>query len=132
VRAIHGVGAEAGLALNPVTPLHPYCGLLAEVDTVLIMSIEPGFGGQKFIDFTLDKIREARKMIDDLPRLGHREPRVWLQVDGGVDADTIARCAEAGADSFVAGSAVYCSDDPAAAVRGLRGKADSQAPTKEK
>lgn len=132
VRAIHDIGSEAGLALNPVTPLDPYYGLLAEVDTVLIMSIEPGFGGQKFIDFTLDKIRQAREMIDALSKSARREARVWLQVDGGVDDDTIARCAEAGADSFVAGSAVYRSDDPAAAVRGLRDKADRQTPVKEK
>jgi ribulose-phosphate 3-epimerase len=124
LRAIHAAGAEAGLALNPATPLQPYSGLLAEADTLLIMSIEPGFGSQKFLDFTLEKIRQAREMIDDLCGSYYRATPLWLQVDGGVNDNTIARCAGAGADSFVAGSAVYCSDDPAAAVRALREKAD--------
>ncbi len=124
LRAIHAAGGEAGLALNPVTPLEPYSGLLAEADTLLIMSIEPGFGSQKFLDFTLEKIRQAREMIDDLYRSGRRDTPLWLQVDGGVNDRTIASCAEAGADSFVAGSAVYGTDDPAAAVRALRVQAD--------
>lgn len=124
LRDIRAAGAEAGLALNPATPLEPYIGLLAEVDTLLIMSIEPGFGSQKFIDFTLEKVRRAREIIDDLYKSGRRTSRLWLQVDGGVNDSTIARCAGAGADSFVAGSAVYRSDDPAAAVRDLREKAD--------
>ncbi|MFI6686820.1 ribulose-phosphate 3-epimerase [Streptomyces sp. NPDC050485] len=123
LRAIRAAGAQAGLALNPATPLQPYEGLLAEVDTLLIMTVEPGFGSQKFLEFTLDKIRQARALIDNLCRFGGRDVPLWLQVDGGVNETTIARCAEAGADSFVAGSAVYASDDPGAAVRALRARA---------
>lgn len=123
LRAIRAAGAQAGLALNPATSLQPYEGLLAEVDTLLIMTVEPGFGSQKFLEFTLDKVRRARALIDNLCRFGGRDIPLWLQVDGGVNETTIARCAEAGADSFVAGSAVYAGDDPGAAVRALRARA---------
>ena len=81
---------------------------------LLVMTVEPGFGGQEFLDGCLPKIRRARELLDA------RGGDVWLQVDGGVGADTIERCAEAGADMFVAGSAVFGADDPAAAVDGLR------------
>ena len=86
--------------------------MLDEVDMVLLMTVEPGFGGQKFLDLVLPKIRRTRELLGDRP--------IWLQVDGGVSAETIERCAEAGADTFVAGSAVYNSDDPDAMVNQLR------------
>ncbi|GAA3146408.1 hypothetical protein GCM10020001_081990 [Nonomuraea salmonea] len=85
---------------------------------LLLMTVEPGFGGQKFLDVVLPKVRRARELVT---RYGGR---VWLQVDGGVDADTIGRCAEAGADVFVAGSAVYGASDPVAAIDELRAAAD--------
>ena len=114
LRAIRAAGARAGLAINPGTAVEPYAGLLPEVDMLLLMTVEPGFGGQGFLDLVLPKLRQARDLI---ARYGGS---VWLQVDGGVDAETIERCAEAGADVFVAGSAVYGADDPAAAVQALR------------
>ncbi|MFI5690078.1 ribulose-phosphate 3-epimerase [Streptomyces sp. NPDC051636] len=125
LRSIRAAGAQAGLALNPATPLQPYEGLLAEADTLLIMTVEPGFGSQRFLDFTLDKVRQARRLIDQLRRFGGRDIPLWLQVDGGINESTIERCAEAGADSFVAGSAVYARTDPGAAVRALRQRADA-------
>ena len=118
LRAIRAAGARAGLAINPGTAVEPYAGLLPEVDMLLLMTVEPGFGGQGFLDLVLPKLRQARDLIT---RYGGS---VWLQVDGGVDAETIERCAEAGADVFVAGSAVYGADDPAAAVRALRQHAE--------
>lgn len=117
LRAIRAAGARAGLGLNPATAVEPYEGLLGEIDMLLLMTVEPGFGGQKFLDVVLPKIRRARELIK-----GHGLP-VWLQVDGGVSAETIERCAEAGADVFVAGNAVYGSDDPGAAVQALRAQA---------
>ena len=112
-RALRAAGARAGMALKPATPVEPYLDLLPELDMLLVMTVEPGFGGQGFLDVVLPKLRrcaEALRGRDDLD--------VWLQVDGGVSAETIERCAEAGADVFVAGSAVYGADDPAAAVAG--------------
>ena len=111
-RALRKEGARAGMALKPATPVEPYLDLLPELDMLLLMTVEPGFGGQSFLDVVLPKIRRARRAIGDLD--------LWLQVDGGVAADTIEACAEAGADVFVAGSAVYGKDDPAAAVEALR------------
>jgi ribulose-phosphate 3-epimerase len=119
LRAIRAAGARAGLGINPSTPVEPYEDLLPELDMLLLMTVEPGFGGQKFLDLVLWKIRRARAM---LAAGGHRE--IWLQVDGGVSAETIERCAEAGADVFVAGSAVYGAQDPAQAARALRGQAE--------
>jgi ribulose-phosphate 3-epimerase len=116
-RALRAAGARAGLALKPATPIEAYADLLPEIDTVLIMSVEPGFGGQTFLDIVLPKVRRARELVRD------GEHSVWIQMDGGVDEDTIARCAEAGADVFVAGSSVYGTDDPADAVRKLRDRA---------
>jgi ribulose-phosphate 3-epimerase len=118
LRAIRAAGARAGLAVNPGTPVEPYEDLLPEVDMLLLMTVEPGFGGQGFLDIVLPKLRRARAMV------GARGGHVWLQVDGGVSAATIERCAEAGADVFVAGSAVYGAEDPAEAVRGLRAQAE--------
>jgi ribulose-phosphate 3-epimerase len=117
LRAIRAAGARAGLAINPGTPVQPYEDLLPELDMLLLMTVEPGFGGQKFLDIVLPKLRRARAMV------GAHGGAVWLQVDGGVDAETIERCADAGADVFVAGSAVYSADDPAQAVRALREQA---------
>ena len=117
-RSLRSAGARAGMALKPATPVEPYLDLLPELDMLLVMTVEPGFGGQGFLDVVLPKLRrcaEALRGRDDLD--------VWLQVDGGVSAETIERCAEAGADVFVAGSAVYGADDPAAAVRALRDRA---------
>jgi len=117
-RALRSAGARAGLALKPATPVEPYADLLPELDMVLLMTVEPGFGGQQFLDVVLPKIRRARELVRD------GEHAVWVQVDGGVDDDTIGRCAEAGADVFVAGSAVYGADNPADAVRRLRARAE--------
>ena len=118
LRAIRAAGARAGLAVNPGTPVEPYADLLPEVDMLLLMTVEPGFGGQRFLDIVLPKLRRARAMI------AARGGAIWLQVDGGVSEETIERCAEAGADVFVAGSAVYGADDPAEAVRALRAQAE--------
>jgi ribulose-phosphate 3-epimerase len=116
LRAIRAAGARRGLALNPGTAIEPYEDLLGEVDMVLLMTVEPGFGGQQFLDMVLPKVRRTRAL------LAGRE--VWLQVDGGVSDETIERCAEAGADVFVAGSAVYGAQDPARAARDLRAQAE--------
>src|SRR6187200_3242448 len=107
------------MALKPATPIDPYEDLLAELDMVLIMTVEPGFGGQKFLDLCLPKIRRARELISAAGL------EVWLQVDGGVSLETVERCADAGADVFVAGSAVFSADDPDAMVAQLRSLADS-------
>jgi ribulose-phosphate 3-epimerase len=118
LRAIRAAGARAGLAVNPGTPVEVTADLLTEVDMLLLMTVEPGFGGQHFLDMVLPKLRRARSMVQ------HHGAAVWLQVDGGVGEETIERCAEAGADVFVAGSAVYDSDDPARAVQALRARAE--------
>jgi ribulose-phosphate 3-epimerase len=120
-RELRRLGARAGLALRPATPIEPYVDLLAEVDLVLVMTVEPGFGGQKFLDVVLPKIRRTREAIK---RSG---TRIGLQVDGGVSLKTIERCAQAGADVFVAGSAVYSAQDPDAMVRALRTAAERAA-----
>ncbi|MFG2192168.1 ribulose-phosphate 3-epimerase [Streptomyces sp. NPDC048639] len=116
-REIRAKGARASMALKPATPIEPFEDLLSELDMILVMTVEPGFGGQEFLDIMLPKIRRTRELI------AKHGLEMWLQVDGGVSADTIERCAEAGADVFVAGSAVYGTDDPAAAVRSLRAQA---------
>jgi ribulose-phosphate 3-epimerase len=121
LRNIRAAGARAGIAFNPSTAIDPYEDLLPEIDMMLLMTIEPGFGGQDFMDLVLPKIRRARAAIDDFGG------EIWLQVDGGVSEHTIERCAEAGADMFVAGTAVYGSDDPAAAVKMLRDLAEAAA-----
>jgi ribulose-phosphate 3-epimerase len=120
-RDIRAAGARAGMALKPATSLSPYAELLADLDVLLIMTVEPGFGGQTFLADMLAKVRQARELA------GARDLALWVQVDGGVDADTISRCAEAGADVFVAGSAVYDGRDPDAAVRRLRAVAERAA-----
>ncbi|NLC97512.1 MAG: ribulose-phosphate 3-epimerase [Actinomycetales bacterium] len=118
-RELRSMGARASMALKPATPIEPYEDMLPELDMVLIMTVEPGFGGQKFLDVCLPKIRRTRAMLD---KVGGD---IWLQVDGGVSLETIERCAEAGADTFVAGSAVYGADDPSQMVEDLRSRAVS-------
>jgi ribulose-phosphate 3-epimerase len=113
-RELRQHGARAGMAIKPSTAVEPYLDMLGDLDLLLLMTVEPGFGGQSFLDEVLPKIRRAREALD-----GSGVP-VALQVDGGITADTILRAAEAGADVFVAGSAVYGADDPAAAIDGLR------------
>jgi len=121
-RELRGLGARAGMGLKPATPIEPYEDLLPELDMILVMTVEPGFGGQKFLDVCLPKIRRTRAL------LGKHGGDIWLQVDGGVTAESIQRCAEAGADVFVAGSAVFGADDPDAAVEQLRTLAESSSP----
>ena len=116
-RELRALGARASMALKPATPIEPYADLLPELDMVLVMTVEPGFGGQKFLDVCVPKIRRTRELIDATGG------EIWLQVDGGVSLETIERCAEAGADTFVAGSAVFGADDPEAMVRALRDRA---------
>ena len=112
LRAIRLEGARAGLALKPGTSLDLYSELIDDVDMFLIMTVEPGFGGQKFMDSMMDKVRSARKLIGDRA--------IWLQVDGGISLETIEIARDAGADTFVAGSAVFNSPDPAEMVTRLR------------
>jgi ribulose-phosphate 3-epimerase len=113
-RNLRSAGARAGLSVKPTTPLEPYVELLRHYDTLLVMSVEPGFGGQEFIPAVLDKVRTARRLVDT----GHLT--LLVEIDGGINADTIEAAAEAGVDCFVAGSAVYGADDPARAVQALR------------
>ncbi|HWM01624.1 MAG TPA: ribulose-phosphate 3-epimerase [Actinophytocola sp.] len=110
---LRAAGAKAGLSVKPGTPLEPYLDLLAHFDTLLVMSVEPGFGGQDFMPAVLDKVRLAKRRGLD----------VLVEIDGGINADTIEQAAQAGVDCFVAGSAVYGADDPAAAVAALREQA---------
>ncbi len=113
-RELRKAGARASMALKPATPVEPYEDLLPELDMLLVMTVEPGFGGQSFLDLCLPKIRAARALLDK------HGLETWLQVDGGISLETIERCAEAGADVFVAGSAVYSADDPETMVSSLR------------
>jgi ribulose-phosphate 3-epimerase len=109
-------GCKAGLVLNPATPLSCLDHTLDKLDLVLLMSVNPGFGGQQFIRAVLPKIAEVRKRIDRLGR------DIWLEVDGGVKADNIAEIAKAGADTFVAGSAIFGAKDYAATIRDMRAR----------
>jgi ribulose-phosphate 3-epimerase len=120
-RAIRSAGALVGLALKPATPLDPYLELLREFDTLLVMTVEPGFGGQEFMAEVLPKVREARRRVQS----GHL--KLFIEVDGGINAETIVAAAEAGADVFVAGSAVYGRDDRPAAIDALRASASAAA-----
>jgi ribulose-phosphate 3-epimerase len=108
-------GCKAGLVFNPATPLGYLDHVMDKVDLILLMSVNPGFGGQSFIPSALDKLREARRRI----RASGRD--IWLEVDGGVKAENIGRIAEAGADTFVAGSAIFGEKDRAAAMARMRG-----------
>ncbi len=116
---LRAAGAKAGLSLKPGTPLEDWVEVLRHYDTLLIMTVEPGFGGQEFMADMLEKVRRARHMVDT----GHLE--LVIEVDGGINPSTIERAAEAGADCFVAGSAVFGADDPAAAIARLRERAQS-------
>jgi ribulose-phosphate 3-epimerase len=116
-RDIRAAGALAGLALKPGTPLEDYVDVLPDFDTLLVMTVEPGFGGQKFIADVLPKVTRARELTRTGP------VQLFVEVDGGINADTIEQAAAAGADVFVAGSAVYGADDPAKAIAGLRAQA---------
>jgi ribulose-phosphate 3-epimerase len=119
---LRAAGALAGLSIKPGTPLEPHVETLRHYDTLLVMSVEPGFGGQSFIPEVLDKVRTARRLVDT----GHL--RLLLEIDGGINADTIEAAAEAGIDCFVAGSAVYGADDPARAVAALRDRVRAVTP----
>ncbi len=114
LQLIHGEGCKAGLVFNPATPLDYLHWVIDKVDMVLLMSVNPGFGGQKFIPYVLDKLREARKIIDASGR------DIRLEVDGGVKIDNIRSIAEAGADTFVAGSAIFGTDDYKATIATMR------------
>nr|WP_309130368.1 ribulose-phosphate 3-epimerase [Brevibacterium sp.] len=113
-REIRRLGAKSSLALKPATPIEPFVDLLGEFDQILIMTVEPGFGGQKFLDVCLPKIRRTREAISASGL------EIKLQVDGGVSKDTVTRCVEAGADVLVAGSAVYGAEDAGTAIAELR------------
>ncbi|MCA0143425.1 ribulose-phosphate 3-epimerase [Blastococcus sp. LR1] len=121
-RDIRAAGALAGLAIKPGTPLEDHLELLRDFDTLLVMSVEPGFGGQSFIADVLPKVREARRLVDS------GELKLIVEIDGGINADTIEQAAEAGVDMFVAGSAVYGARDPAAAIAALRAQAAAARP----
>jgi ribulose-phosphate 3-epimerase len=112
LRAIRKIGARSGLALKPATQIEDYVDFIDDVDMFLIMTVEPGFGGQKFMTDMMSKVSRTRAIIGSRP--------IWLQVDGGVSLETIEIAADAGADTFVAGSAVFNAQDPAAMVTALR------------
>jgi ribulose-phosphate 3-epimerase len=111
---IRDEGCKSGLVFNPATPLNWLEYVIDKIDMVLLMSVNPGFGGQKFIPSTLDKLREARRMIDDSGL------DIRLEIDGGVKVDNIGEIAAAGADTFVAGSAIFGSDDYAATISAMK------------
>jgi ribulose-phosphate 3-epimerase len=113
---IRELGCMAGVALNPATPLNAVCEIIPEIDVLLIMSVNPGFGGQKFISYVVDKIRRARLMLDE------EGSRAALEVDGGVSRETIQEIWSAGADTFVAGNAVFSAVDPKSEIGALRGR----------
>jgi ribulose-phosphate 3-epimerase len=121
-RDVRAAGALAGLSVKPGTALEPYLDMLREFDTLLVMTVEPGFGGQDFMADMLAKVRLARSHV----AAGHL--RLYVEVDGGITADTIEQAAEAGADVFVAGTAVYGADDPGKAVEALRVRARAAMP----
>ncbi|GAB2683233.1 ribulose-phosphate 3-epimerase [Saccharopolyspora gloriosae] len=114
---LRAAGAKAGLSIKPGTPFDQYVEVLKHYDTLLVMSVEPGFGGQKFITEVLEKARAARNLVDT----GHLN--LIVEIDGGINTATIEQAAEAGVDCFVAGSAVYGAEDPARAIEALRSQA---------
>jgi len=115
LKGIRSGGARAALAVKPNTSIEDYIDVVDDVDMFLIMTVEPGFGGQKFMQPMMEKVRATRKIIGNRP--------IWLQVDGGISLETIEIAREAGADTFVAGSAVFNADDPAEMIIALREKA---------
>jgi ribulose-phosphate 3-epimerase len=118
LRAVRAEGARAGLALKPGSSIADYADCVDDVDMFLIMTVEPGFGGQKFMSAMMDKVIRTRSLIGDRP--------IWLQVDGGISLETIEIARDAGADTFVAGSAVFNSPDPAEMVMQLRALAEGK------
>jgi ribulose-phosphate 3-epimerase len=118
-RRLREIGARAGLALKPGTPVADYLEIADEFDQILVMTVEPGFGGQSFMAEMMPKLVALRDVVD---RSGLD---IWLQVDGGITEETIVIAAEAGADTFVAGSSVFGSENPAAAIATLRGAAEA-------
>lgn len=118
-RRIREIGSRASIALKPGTPVEPYLDLLPEFDQVLVMTVEPGFGGQSFMADMMPKLRALRAAAD------RHGTDLWLQVDGGIALDTIEMAAEAGADTFVAGSAVYGAPDVESAITALRAAASA-------
>lgn len=118
-RTIRAIGARAGVAIKPGTDVEPFLELLSEFDQLLVMTVEPGFGGQSLIEETLTKVSKARRKIDA------EKLDVWLQVDGGIDESNIERVASLGADTFVAGSAVFKAQDRAKQIENLRALAES-------
>jgi ribulose-phosphate 3-epimerase len=119
---LRAAGAKAGLSVKPNTPLEDWIEVLRDYDTLLVMSVEPGFGGQSFMPEVLDKVRTARRLVDT----GHLT--LLVEIDGGIGTDTVEAAAEAGVDCFVAGSAVYGADDPGRAVAALRDQAGRASP----
>ena len=115
LRNIRSAGKRAGLAIKPQTPISVVEEIVDEIDMILVMTVEPGFGGQSFMESMMPKVEQARKWLRD-----KNLPDTWIQVDGGISLSTIKQAFEAGADTFVAGSAVYKSEDPAAMIRSLR------------
>lgn len=118
LQLIKNAGRQAGLVLNPATPVHVLEHVLDKLDMVLLMSVNPGFGGQSFIPHTLDKLRRVRSLLDHYQAQTGR--RIALEVDGGVKTSNIAEIAQAGADTFVAGSAIFGQSDYAAVIREMR------------
>lgn len=116
-RRLRGIGARAGIAIKPATAVESLFDVLDEFDQILVMTVEPGFGGQSFLANMMPKLSVLAAEVR------RRGSAVWLQVDGGIGASTIEQAAEAGADTFVAGSAVFGADDPDAAIRALRASA---------
>lgn len=119
-RTLRSLGARAAVALRPQTPIEPLADILTEFDMVLIMTVDPGFGGQTFLSGMLPKIRRVRELVE---RTGGN---IWIEVDGGVSASTLDQCIDAGANVFVAGSAVFSAEDPDAMVRGLAKQAGAR------
>jgi len=117
-REIRRAGARAGMALKPATGIDQYADILSELDMLLLMTVEPGFGGQKFLEVVVPKIRRARELLGP-------ESDIWLQVDGGIGLETVEIASEAGANVFVAGSSVYGAEDPIEAINKIRAAAQS-------
>jgi ribulose-phosphate 3-epimerase len=113
---IRELGCRAGVALNPATPLNAVCEIVPELDLLLVMTVNPGFGGQQFIEYAVDKVRRARLMLDE------EGSAAALEVDGGINRDTIQRVWAAGADSFVAGNAIFSAKDPRGEIGALRAR----------
>ena len=113
---------KAGVAINPHTPVSSISDVLADIDLVCLMSVNPGFGGQKFIQHTIDKIKQLRKMIDDASASLSTELKVQIEIDGGVTLENAGSIIDAGADVLVAGNTVFKSNDPSATIEALKAK----------